>query len=245
MFSFFKKKHRTEEIDFSFLQTDMHSHLIAGIDDGAKTVEEAVEMVKTLKKMGFKKIITTPHIFGDYYPNTPENIRSGLNDLSAALTTAEVEIELGAAAEYYVDDYFENLLATNVELLSFSDQKILIEFSTLSEPANIHNTIFTVNTKGYHPILAHPERYLYYKNKFDQFEKIKSMGCSLQVNLLSLAGYYGSAQKKLAVKLIKAGLVDYLGTDLHRQGQLKHLLDHIDTSILKLLAKNTFKNNQL
>ena len=139
----------------------MHSHLIAGIDDGAKTVEDAIEMIKALKKMGFKKIISTPHIFGDYYPNTPENIRSGLITLKAALTDAGVDIELEVAAEYYVDDYFENLLETNVELLSFSDQKILIEFSTFSEPVNIHNTLFTLNTKGYHPILAHPERYLY------------------------------------------------------------------------------------
>jgi len=244
LFSFFKKRHRTE-INFSFLQTDIHSHLIAGIDDGAKTVEDAIEMVKALKKMGFKKIITTPHIFGDYYPNTPDNIRSGLTTLKATLTDAGVDIDLEVAAEYYVDDYFENLLATDVELLSFSDQKILIEFSTLSEPVNIHNTIFSLNTRGYHPILAHPERYLYYENNFKQFEKIRSMGCSLQVNLLSLAGYYGSSQKKLGVKLLKAGLVDYLGTDLHRQSQLQYLRDHINTSILKLLTKNTFKNNQL
>ena len=149
------------------------------------------------------------------------------------------------AAEYYVDDYFENLLETNVELLSFSGQKILIEFSTFSEPVNIHNTLFTLNTKGYHPILAHPERYLYYENNFEQFEKIRSMGCSLQVNLLSLSGYYGSAQKKLSVKLLKADLVDYLGTDLHRQSQLKYLSTHIDVSILKLLGRKTFKNNQL
>jgi len=244
LFSFFNKK-RPTEIDFSFLQTDMHSHLIAGIDDGAKTVEDSIEMIKALKRMGFKKIITTPHIFGDYYPNSPENIRSGLMTLKAALTDAGVDIELGAAAEYFVDDYFENLLETEVELLSFSDQKILIEFSTFSEPINMHDTIFTLNTRGYNPILAHPERYLYYENNFEQFEKIKSMGCSLQVNLLSLSGYYGSAQKKLGVKLLKAGLVDYLATDLHRQSQLKHLRIHLDASILKFLSRKTFKNNQL
>lgn len=244
MFSFFKKKSNTE-IDFSFLHTDMHSHLIAGIDDGAKTIDDAVEMVKSLKKLGFKKIITTPHIFGDYYPNTPEIIRSGLNLLKTALSKAEIDIEVEAAAEYYIDDYFENLLATNVELLSFSNDKILIEFSTLSEPINIHNIIFQLNTRGYHPILAHPERYLYYENNFEQFRKIKSMGCSFQVNLLSLAGYYGAAQKKLAIKLLKAGMVDYLGTDLHRQSQLKALYNHIDKSVWKIINKTNFKNNQL
>jgi len=244
LFSFFKNKSRIE-IDLSFLQVDIHSHLIAGIDDGAKTVDDAVEMIRALKKLGFKKIITTPHIFGDYYPNTPEIIRPGLKILKTAISEAEIDIDLYAAAEYYIDEYFENLLETGAELLSFSDQKILIEFSTLSEPVNIHNIIFQLNTRGYQPILAHPERYLYYSNNFEQFQKIRLMGCSFQVNLLSLAGYYGTAQKKLGVKLLKAGMVDYLGTDLHKPSQLTHIYYDIDKSILKLLTKINFKNNQL
>jgi len=117
----------------------MHSHLIPGIDDGAKTICDSIEMIRGLKSIGFQKIITTPHIFSSYYPNTPDIVRKGLEELKAALLKENVDIDLEAAAEYYLDDFFENLLKTEAPLLTFSDNRLLIEFSTFAEPNNLHD----------------------------------------------------------------------------------------------------------
>jgi len=245
MFSFFRKKFQAE-VDFSFLKTDMHSHLIAGIDDGAKTIDDSVSMISELSQMGFQKIITTPHIFRDYYPNTPENILSGLAIVKEALKKKNIDIEIEAAAEYYMDDYFEQLLKEKTKLLCLGENRILIEFSTFAPPSNAHNIIFQLKTLAYQPILAHPERYIFYEGAFAEFEKIKDYGCFLQVNLLSLAGYYGSKQKQLGIKLIKSGIVDYLGTDLHNNKQLEFLRAiFADKEVYNLLKSHNFKNNTL
>ena len=196
LFSFFTKKNRAFT-DFSSLHTDLHSHLIPGIDDGAKTLEDALAMIEQLVNLGYKKIITTPHITGEYYPNNPEIIKSGLEKVKKALKEKDMTIEIQAAAEYYLDDYFEKLLTEDAELLTFSDQRILVEYSMLSEPANGYDLLFQLKTRGYQPILAHPERYLYFEKKIEKFEQIKALGVDLQINLLSLAGYYGKEQKRL------------------------------------------------
>ncbi len=223
----------------------MHSHLIPGIDDGAKTPEDAIHLIQRLVDMGFQKIITTPHIMSEYYPNSPAIIRAGLSNLQYELSKTAIRIEIEAAAEYFVDDTFLELLAANGELLTFAGQHILIETSTFSEPSNLFDAIFQLKARGYQPILAHPERYLYYGSQFDQFERIKSLGCELQVNLLSLAGHYGPEQKKLGLKLLKAGMVDYLGTDLHRASHAKRLEMDIDRKVMKLIKATPFKNVDL
>lgn len=244
MFSFFRKKNKPPQ-DFSFLQVDMHSHLIPGIDDGAKTLEDSITMIQRLKELGFRKIITTPHITGEYYPNTPEIILNGLAQVKTALVEQGIDIEIEAAAEYYLDDYFENLLNENKKLLTFSDNHILVEFSMLVEPANAFDLIFQLKTRGYQPILAHPERYLYFEKNFKKFEEIKSLGCEMQVNLLSLSGYYGKEQKKLGIKLLQSGMIDYLGTDLHRASQFKSICNISDRFINKIFQTTQFKNQNL
>ncbi|MEL6925999.1 MAG: CpsB/CapC family capsule biosynthesis tyrosine phosphatase, partial [Bacteroidota bacterium] len=224
---------------------DMHSHLIPGIDDGAKQIEESIKLIRSLVDMGYRKIITTPHIMGEYYPNTPETIRAGLDQINAALSNQNLEVEIEAAAEYYLDEHFEQLLAANSELLSFSGKHILVEFSMLVEPVNATELIFQLKTRGYQPILAHPERYLYFEKNFEKFEAIHALGCEMQVNLLSLAGYYGKAQKRLGTKLLKSGMIDYLGTDLHRKSQIEFLRNIADKEITKLIRSQDFKNNSL
>jgi len=223
----------------------MHSHLIPGIDDGAKTMEDALALVRRLSAMGFQKIITTPHIMNEYYPNTPGIIRAGLSNLKAELSKTEIKIEIEAAAEYFVDDFFAELLKNNSELLTFSGQHILIETSTISEPNNLFDAIFQLKSRGYQPILAHPERYLYYGKQWEAFERVKSLGCDLQVNLLSLAGNYGPEQKKLGLKLLKAGMVEYLGTDMHRTSHANRLDKDLDRKTMKLLKGMKFKNADL
>lgn len=245
MFSFFRKN-VSAPTDFSFLATDFHSHLIPGIDDGSKSVEDSVNMIRGLQEIGFSKIITTPHILGDHYPNTPEIIRAGLEKVKKGLEAAKIDLSIEVAAEYFLDDYFENLLKTDVELLSFGKQYILVEFSTFTPPNNAFDLIFQLKTRGYRPILAHPERYIYYTKQFDQLEKLKNAGCLFQVNLLSLTKHYGDAQKKLGIRLLKAGMVDFLASDLHRMGHLKQLEKVFkDRTVRKLLERTTFRNKEL
>jgi len=218
MFSFFRKKEKQlDPITFETVNCDIHSHFIAGIDDGSPDLETSVELVKKMKSLGFKKLVTTPHIMHDFYRNTPEIILSGLEDLKSELKAQSIDIEISAAAEYYVDFYFESKLDANEEFLTFGDKRILIETSFISEPPNFSESIFKLQLKGYKVILAHPERYGYMS--IEDMKKYKNRSVELQLNLLSLLGYYGSECKHKAEKLIENNMVDYVGTDCHNLKQ--------------------------
>ena len=224
----------------------MHSHLIPGIDDGAKTLEDSLHLIRRLKSLGYQKLITTPHIMSEYFPNTPERIRAGLAKVKAALEEAQIDIELEAAAEYYLDDVFMRQLREKAPLMTFGDRYILVELSTFSESINVKEIIFQLKTQGYRPILAHPERYPYYASRIKEFYQIKEMGCQLQANLLSLNGHYGVGPKKMAISLLEADLIDYLGTDLHREKHLDKINSLFqDRRVAKLLKKKHFCNEQL
>lgn len=242
VFSIFRK---STPLDLSFLKTDMHSHLVPGIDDGAKSLDDSLQMIRKLSDLGYRKLITTPHTMAEYYPNTSDIIRDGIKKVQAAVKAKGINLSIEAASEYFLDEDFKSRLEAEKELLTFSGNHILIEFSTFSAPNEYQETIFKLNTTGYRPILAHPERYVYWINEFEHFEKIKSVGCQLQVNLLSLAGHYGPEQKKLGIRLLKAGLVDYLGTDLHRVGHISKIASITDRKVKKLLEGQEFKNGGL
>ena len=242
IFNFFK----TQKADFSILETDMHSHLIPGIDDGAKTLEKSIQYIRSLSELGYKKVITTPHVMGDFYPNSAEEILAGLEKVRAAILKEKIAIELHAAAEYFVDDYFTELLDSNSKLLTLPGNRLLIEFSTLVPPNNFLDVIFRLKTLGYQPVLAHPERYVYWGNQFENFEKIKTASCELQVNLLSIIGHYGAGQKKLANKLLDKKMIDFAGTDLHHGGHVEILRKALKTSKLQnILKTSSFKNSAL
>jgi tyrosine-protein phosphatase YwqE len=240
--AFFKGRSK-DKPSFSFLEADIHSHVLNGIDDGAKSAEESIEILTGLRKLGFKRFVTTPHIMREYYPNTVKSITGAHSNLGIALKNANESFTLKAAAEYYGDEYLLQLLDQDQELLTIADNYVLFEVSMLAESPLINSIIFKLNTKGYQPILAHPERYLYYKTKLDVFG---AFDCDLQVNLLSLSGYYGPEQKKLGVYLIENDLVKFLGTDIHRSAQLKYLQKLLkDKKMMKLLESKIFKNSSL
>lgn len=222
MFSIFKKKACVRKVDLSGLQTDMHSHLVPDVDDGSKTVEDSLVLIQGLQEIGYKKLITTPHIMSEIYPNSPETILPGLELVKQALHTKGLDIQVSAAAEYYLDDVFDEKLAKGEPLLTISKNLVLAEFSFVSAPLNVSEKLFQMQLKGYQPVLAHPERYLYFGRNKTQFDEFKSMGCLFQLNLLSLAGYYGKLPMELAHYLISKDQVDLLGTDMHH-------LRHLDT----------------
>lgn len=210
MFGWFKK----EEITFDFFSTDVHSHLLPGIDDGAQNIEETIENVRNLYSLGFKRFITTPHIMGDSYKNTPEIIKNALEIARNAIKDEFPDVILEAAAEYYLDEHFINLIDTNSELLTFGKNHILFETSYINEPSQLHSVIFNLKSKGYIPVLAHPERY-HFIHGVEKLKEIKERGALLQMNLNSLAGYYSKPVKKLAEAMVDHKLVDLVGTDYH------------------------------
>jgi tyrosine-protein phosphatase YwqE len=225
MFGIFKRKSReTEEavVQLPF-QTDIHSHILPGIDDGSPDVETSVRLIRGLVKLGIRKSIATPHVISDMYRNTPDTIRNALDTLRPVLKQEEIDIEIGAAAEYMLDDYFVKLLRNGGELLTLRDRIILTEQSYATAASNLNEISFELITAGYKPIMAHPERYHFYHGDYKKYSHIKDMGFSLQVNLLSIVGYYGKPVARAARHLLDEGLVDYVGTDLHHDRHLAAL----------------------
>jgi len=214
--SFFRKK--KEPIN-TVLKTDMHSHLLAGLDDGVKSHEEAVEVIENFYRLGYRKLITTPHIMSDYYRNEPEQILGKLTELNSILQEKQIGVTVEAAAEYFLD---ENLMAKVNEqqkLLTFGNNYLLFETNFFSEPYQLNEFIFNTITTGYKPILAHPERYQYMTMK--KAEDLRDRGVLLQLNIPSIVGYYGKPVERMAVKLIEAGWVDLVGSDCHNMLHIK------------------------
>ncbi|MEL6943170.1 MAG: CpsB/CapC family capsule biosynthesis tyrosine phosphatase, partial [Bacteroidota bacterium] len=182
------------------------------------------------------------HIYQEYYPNTSGIIRSGLEKLKAHLQEIGMQIEIEAAAEYFMDEHFEQLLKED-DLLTFGDNNVLVEMSFYYETPKVFDYIFQLCSKGYHPILAHPERYIYYAQEFEKYQQFKDRGCLLQMNILSLIGYYGKPVQQNAMRLVKEDLVDLIGTDLHKDRQLQALKAGLSNSkLVKLLESKEFVN---
>ena len=245
MFSFFKKSELKKEatFDYSTLQVDMHSHVLPGIDDGAQTPEDSIALVKKMTASGIKKIIATPHIMADYYKNTPETINKALDVLKAELKRERVEVELQAAAEHYFDEYFEALINKG-QLMTMGDKYVLFEFSFIGQPPNTLPVIQKLKDKGYRPILAHPERYLYME--LEELTGLHNWGIDFQLNTNSLTGYYGKESKKMAEDLIDNHLIDFVSSDMHH---LRHA-DAFKTALRmpymeKLLFDYPLKNTLL
>jgi protein-tyrosine phosphatase len=212
-FIFWNKK--TPKLAENFLEVDVHSHLLPGIDDGANDLEESIALIKELVCLGYKKIITTPHIMGDHFRNDPEIILNKLELVRQELKRQNIKVELDAAAEYYLDEHFIKLLSTKQPLLNFGDKYVLFETSFLNEPSQLKEVIFEIAAAGYKPMLAHPERYIYMYDSFKKYEDLFDRGCYFQLNLNSLCGYYNKMAKKIAEKLIDAQMINLVGTDCH------------------------------
>jgi protein-tyrosine phosphatase len=243
-----KKHHRTKSdssvADFSFLRTDMHSHLIPGIDDGPKTVEDSVLLVEKLIGLGYERFITTPHIKFDHYPNNQQTINNGFKILTQALNAKGIEVPIMFAAEYYVDEHFLKLLETE-KLLTITENQILIEISFLFEPTRFNDILFKIQTSGYRPILAHPERYTYYHRKYEMYKELKNRGCLFQLNTISLTGYYSQNIKEIAERLLDDGLIDYCGSDTHHIKHIETQEKILNSSKIFRLKKDNFLNSQL
>ncbi|HMP98545.1 MAG TPA: capsular biosynthesis protein [Cyclobacteriaceae bacterium] len=202
------------------LLVDMHSHFLPGLDDGAPDMETALELIKAMQARGFKKLITTPHIISDFYRNSPQTILPVYQQLKDNMKTAGLYIELEVAAEYYLDDEIMNHLEEGAEMLSFGNNYVLFETNFLSEPLLLKSFIFKLQSRGFRPVLAHPERYLYFYDNIKEISTLIDRGVYMQININSITGHYSKQAQKLAFELIDRKWVHFLGSDCHHSQHL-------------------------
>ena len=247
MLTAFKKLFRknTDDALFAAIAVDMHAHVLPGIDDGADTLEKSLEMIAALGELGYRKLILTPHIMGDFYRNTPAGIREKLALVQAAVKEKGWEMELDCAAEYYLDEWFLDKVTGEEPLLSFGDNYVLIETSYINDPLNFKEIIFSLKAAGYTPVLAHPERYTYLYNRFDALLEMYETGVLLQININALSGYYSQAARKVAEKLIDLKLVHFIGTDAHHIRHLEMLPKAVASPYFKKALALPLRNPQL
>lgn len=244
MLSFFRSS--KAKPDLSFIGADMHSHLLPALDDGLKTMDDTVSFIQQLHNLGYQKFICTPHIIADLHPNSPATILPRLEEVRKVLKEKKIPVQIDAAAEYMVDMEFENSIKNGDQLLTLGDNHILIEMSYIAPSPNIEQVIFELNMKGLKPIIAHPERYLFYHNDFEKYQRFIDLGAVLQVNLLSLLGYYGKGVKAVAEKLVRQKLIQFAGTDMHHTNHLNALHELASKKeFYKLLAETELLNKTL
>lgn len=245
MISLFRTK-KTTYGTVSPLTVDMHSHLLPGIDDGVQTFEQAVEIVRGFAKSGYKKLIITPHIMSDFYRNTPEIILHKLDQLNDIIHQLRIDIILEAAAEYYLDEFFVRKLENKEPMLTFGGGYLLFETSFINYSPYLEHAVFLMQSNGYKPVLAHPERYTYLYGHFHVLKEWRSKGILMQVNSGSLAGYYGPDAKAIAEQLINEQMVSFIGSDCHRDKHLDvHMKAQTMESYTKALSMNVILNNTL
>ena len=247
MFKLFSKSKTTpSRSDFSLLKTDMHSHLLPGIDDGSPDLATSLRLIKGMVDLGYTKLITTPHIMWDMYKNTPDKIQEKLEILRAAVKENGINVEIHAAAEYFLDEYVEQLLRKNEPLLPISGKMVLVEFSLAYPSHSLKDILFEMQMQGYLPVVAHPERYIYLEHARDFYDELKDIGCLFQLNLLSLGNHYGKSVHELAQYLMKKEYYDLVGTDLHHARHLESLSNpSLWIPLKKLLDTQKIKNSEL
>lgn len=241
MFSFLKKKYAPKST-LGFIQTDMHNHVLPGVDDGAQNLSQSLDMFRLYAEMGWKYIVATPHINEAYYPNNPKDLKEVFNELQAELITQDIPVKVELAAEYQTDALFRKQLQDD-DLLPLRGNRILIELPFFQPPMDWEQYFFDLQMKGYSPILAHAERYLYWRKELGKFDILQDRGVELQLNLSSLIGKYGSEVQSLAEELIRRHAYRWVATDAHSSQDLKLLHDRLPKKWPATLHEKQYQNN--
>lgn len=244
---FGKREPQMGPADLSTLEVDIHSHLIPGIDDGSPDLESTMELLQCFVDMGMRKVITSPHVMADGYRNTPEIILGGLEKVRAEIKKLEMPIEIDSVAEYYLDHELENLVKDNRVLTFGGDKKyLLFELPFIAEPAILLQVVFTMQTNGFKPVLAHPERYAFWHNNYEKFVDLKDRGVLFQLNTIALSGAYGPGAKQTAERMIDDGFYEFIGTDCHNMGHIQAMRNTLTRPYLhKILESGVLLNKGL
>lgn len=241
MFFFKKNKTALKEL-IPDNHIDIHSHLLFGIDDGAKTFEDTLSLTNAMIGFGVKEFITTPHIIQFVWENNLKSITEKKDQVVSLLQKNNLLLPFNAAAEYLMDDNFVKLFQSE-PLLTLKDNYVLVEMSYINAPIQLYDIIFDLQVAGYKPVLAHPERYVFYHKNFSEYTKLKKAGCLFQLNMLSAVGYYGGAVFETAKKLLESDMIDYVGSDVHHHKHIEAFNHKVDMKDLNPL-KEAISNNQ-
>lgn len=243
LFNFLKSK--SNSVHKLFYHTDIHAHIMPGVDHGAADVDEALELIGAQQRWGIDQIILTSHVTETTFENNPETLASGFETLSAAMKESGNPVKIAYSAEYRIDPLFMEQLGKG-QIIPMPDNYLLVENSYIQEPIGLDTLLFDLKVKGYQVIMAHPERFPYYHESMSRYEALHGAGNLFQVNLLSLAGYFGKAAKKIAETLAKNGMVDFLGSDIHHMQHVDAIDQYLHSSdyrkMLPYLEK-TVKND--
>lgn len=221
---------------------DIHSHLLPGIDDGSRNFEDTLQLTRELQGFGVSEFITTPHSMQHFWVNSSEQIIANETTTLIDLKKNQINIPFRAAAEYMIDGRFVKLFQSK-DILTLKDNYVLVEISYTNPPIQLYSIIFDLRVAGYIPVLAHPERYAFYHYNFNEYLKLKKVGCLFQLNLLSVVGYYGEGVTKIAEKLLKKGLYDFVGSDVHHENHVAAFNEKVKLKDLNSL-KDSISNNQ-
>ncbi|GHE38999.1 tyrosine-protein phosphatase [Sphingobacterium griseoflavum] len=242
MFSIFNRKRRYN--DLSWMAVDMHTHVLPGLDDGSTSVADSTAMITRMHQLGIVQFYGTPHVQQDIYPNDNEAILSAYRQLEDVPVLKNIYIDY--AAEYTVEQAFlQQISHTADSLLPLAGRYILIGMSYVSESPDIVAVINALTQKGYTPMLANVERYVYYHQDMSPLKKFKDLGCLLQVGLLSCYGYYGSKEKQVVKSLLDQGLIDLLATDIHYERHVKAIEHFVGKQDLSTYFAAKIKNKTL
>ena len=246
LFNFFKRKEKPEPQKL-FYTTDIHSHVLPGIDDGSPNTDVSIALLEAMKSWGIDSIVATPHIAEESFENTPQSIKKAYDKLSVRMIDMAMDMNVKFSAEYRIDNRFRKMLEDD-ELIIMPNNYLLIENSFVQPPIDLQNIIYELQLKDLKPILAHPERYGYYQRKKEIYEELFESGCEFQINLLSLAGYYGDREKETALWLANKGYISFVGSDLHHFGHVEVINKFLRSKEYPSIAERVaplIKNNQL
>jgi protein-tyrosine phosphatase len=227
---------------------DIHSHLLFGVDDGSRTLEESVHVIKKLSEVGYTDIILTPHYINDStYVSTREENLDVLKRLKVGLIRNNVNVNLYLGNEIYIDSEIANLLKNNI-ISSLNDTKyLLIELPMSGENEIYYDVFLDLINMGYKVILAHPERYISFQKDFNKIYELKELGVLLQSNVESVLGDYGRGAKKTIKRLLKENLITFMGTDIHHNKEEYTFVLKAKKKMGKYLTQkqinNIFENN--
>jgi tyrosine-protein phosphatase YwqE len=239
-------KNRKSYSDFAQIKTDLHSHILPGIDDGAATIGESVKIIRQMYDLGYRKIITTPHVISNLYPNTSDTILGQLSHLQEVVQLEGIPMELEASGEYHMDQLLIEKVRKG-EVIPFGGEKYLLVELPFEKPAfSVKEVLIQIQSLGYKPIIAHPERYFWFIGKMKFYEELKMEGMLFQLNLNSLTGVYGFPIKMTANQLVDAGMIDFVGSDTHHAGHLQELVKVLNNKYFdRLLQSGKLLNSNL
>lgn len=245
MFGLFKKKNNPQPI-FENLVADMHSHMLPGVDDGSGNIDTTIACMKVMKSVGFKRMYLTPHFIKTRYPNEEKDVVNRFQQLKKDVEGYNIGVDLaGIAGEYRIDSFFEQRVKDS-SFLKIADEYVLVELSLNQQMMGSDRLIEELQMNDHVVVLAHPERYLYMDYQCKDIERLRNSGVLIQVNILSLDGFYGQESEKRAYRLIENGWVDFLGTDLHNMRYAEALIKASNNKkIEKLIIKNQFLNSDI